>query len=49
MRPLCRPGNDLQPRPSDKFARGVFFTLVPAGGLVVAGLVSGLIAAAVSA
>ena len=47
MTPL-RPGNDIQPRPR-RFARGIFFTLVPAGGLIVAALVAGIIAAGVSA
>ena len=47
MTPL-RPGNNVQPRPR-RFARGIFFALVPAGGLVVAGLVAGIIAAGVSA
>ena len=45
MTPL-RPGNNVQPRPR-RFARGIFFALVPAGALIVVGLVSGLIAAAV--
>ena len=47
MTPL-RPGNDFQSRPR-RFARGIFFALVPAGGLVVAALVAGVIAAGVSA
>ena len=48
MTPL-RPGNDVQPRPRRVFARGIFFALVPAGGLIVAALVAGIIAAGVSA
>ena len=46
MTPL-RPGNGFH-RPR-RFARGIFFALVPAGGLVVAALVAGIIAAGVSA
>ena len=42
MTPL-RPGNDIQPRPRRVFARGIFFTLVPAGGLIVAALVAGIL------
>ncbi len=48
MTPL-RPGNDFQSRPRRVFARGIFFALVPAGGLIVAALVAGIIAAGVSA
>lgn len=48
MRPIIRSGNDIQPR-LRRFARGIFFALVPAGGLVVAALVAGIIAAGVSA
>lgn len=47
MTPI-RPDNDIQSRPRRAFAWGVFFALVPAGGLLVAALVAGIITAGVS-